>query len=730
MSLAWRRAEVRVRAQQAVSAWAERAWSARKVEPRPKSVFADGDRASGARLLESFRSRNTPQLSPAFADRARTASELRRRFGDTIGPALTAHADQIVEERFDLLGFRGLSFGSPIDWHLDPVSGLRLPLVHWSRLVRLDPGSAVDRKVIWELNRHHSLVVLGRAYWLTDDDRYAEAFAKQLNAWLDENPPGLGVNWSSSLELALRSIAWTWALTLFRDSPWLAPDLFMRALTALWYQARHVATYPSTYTSPNTHLTGEGLGLFYVGTLWPELQGAAAWGEAGLKILLAELERQVTADGVYFERSTAYHLYTADFYTHLVVLAAANGEALPERVRDRLAALLDHLLYISRPDGTIPLLGDDDGGRLLPLDERTYCDTRPTLALGAALLGRADYKTIGASASDEMLWLLGPESLSVFDRLEPRPPGPTSRAFRSGGVYVMRDGWSEGSSVLAIDCGDHGGGHDHAGALGFDLTFSGRPVLVDPGTHSYLRGGARGDYFRSTAAHNAVVVDGRSSSVPAGPFGWKLSARATLRAWCTHPHYDYFEGSHDGYRRLSDPVTHIRSILYVRGAFWVIRDRLIAAGAHRYCIRFHFPPEAEAHLAGARGDPALGDPPFQIVTFGPGSWRLATEQVSRCYGASDPAPVAEFTSNATDPQELITFLLPGRSATVQEVAAVGGRAFEIRNGDSRDVFATHEQGLVKVGEVFVHTSEQIGCGLARGSDGAWLVERLESACAE
>lgn len=730
MPLARRPDEVRVRARQAVSALAERAWSARKAEPRAEQNFADGQPTYGARPLESFRARTSPQLSPAFADRARTASELRRRFGDTTGPALIAHANRIVEERFDLLGFRGLSFGSPIDWHLDPVSGLRLPLVHWSRLVRLDPGSAVDRKVIWELNRHHSFVVLGRAYWLTDDERYAEAFAQQLTAWLDENPPGLGVNWASSLELALRSIAWTWALMLFRDSPRLTADLFMRVLTALRHQARHVATYLSTYSSPNTHLTGEGLGLFYVGTLWPELRKAAVWKEAGLNVLLGSLERQVTADGVYFERSTAYHLYTVDFYAHLIVLATANGEVLPELVRERLAALLDHLLYLARPDGTIPLHGDDDGGRLLPLDMRIYGDPRPPLALGAALLGRSDYKSVGASPSEEMLWLLGPESLTAFDRIHPLPPQPTSRAFRAGGVYVMRDGWSKGSSMLSIDCGEHGGGHDHAGALGFDLTVSGRPVLVDPGTHSYLRGDVQGDYFRSTAAHNTVVVDGQSSSVPAGPFGWALCAQATLTAWRTHPRWDYFEGSHDGYRRLSDPVTHVRSILYVKDAFWVIRDRLIAAGAHRYSVRFHFAPEAHVRLDGARGNPSVREPAFQIVTLGPGSWRLTTEQVSRCYGAREPGPVAELMSNATGPHELVTFLLPGTSTNVREVSAVGGRAFEIRDGERRDLFATHADGAVQVGELVVQTSELIGCGLARGGNGAWLVETLESACAE
>jgi hypothetical protein len=684
--------ELRVRGTQTLLALRDRARIARRAEPSTEDVFAAGRGASGAALLDGFRARATPRLSPAFADRGRTAAELRERFGETSGPKLVARADRIVDGRFDLLGFRGLTFGSPVDWQLDPVSGERLPLLHWSRLTRVEPASAFDRKVVWELNRHQSFVVLGRAYWLTNDERYAEAFARQLDEWIEANPVGLGINWCSSLEVALRTISWTWALSLFRDSERLTPELFLRALSVLGLQARHVAAYRSTYFSPNTHLTGEALGLFVVGTLWPEFREAPAWMKTGSETLVASLERHVPADGVYFERSTGYHLYSVDFYTHFFVTAAANGVAIPSIVRDRLAALLDHLLYIARPDGTIPLLGDDDGGRLLPLAQQPYGDARSRLALGAGLLGRPEWKTIGHDATEEMLWLLGADALSAYERLKAKPPAGTSRAFSLGGVYTMRDGWSESASVLTLDCGEHGGSHDHAGALGFDLSVLGRPVLVDPGTYSYLRGGERDDFFRSTAAHNTIVVDGQSSSVPSGPFSWAVRARASARAWRAHPRYDFFEGSHDGYLRFADPVTHIRSVLLVKDGYWIVRDRVVAAGAHRYDLRFHFLPDAQPLLEDVRGTPVIREASLQIVTFGPGSWHLSTEHVSRCYGAREQARVAAFTAHAQGPQEFVTFLLPREDATVQELPALARRAFEVRHGTAHDVFVAHEDG--------------------------------------
>lgn len=695
--------ELRVRATQACCALRDRAGVLRRGEPRADEMFTNGHTASDG-LLDRFRAREEALLSPAFANRARTASELHHRFAGTTGPELIAHADRIVAGRFDLLGFRDLSFGSPIDWHLDPVSGDRFPLVHWSRFARLDERSRLDRKIVWELNRHQSFVVLGRAYWLTGDERYAAAFAQQLTEWIEQNPAGVGVNWSSSLEVALRLVSWTWAISLFRDSPQLTQGLFLHAMKLVGLQARHVATYTSTYSSPNTHLTGEALGLYCVGTCWPELREAAAWRKAGLDVLLSSLDRQVTADGVYFERSTAYHLYTIDFYAHLVACLTASGDEVPRLVRDGLTALFDHLLYVTRPDGTIPLLGDDDGGRLLPLDERLYADARPTLALGAALLDRPEYKAVGRDASEEMLWLLGADALLSYDRLVAEPPTATSRAFRAGGIYVLRDGWSETASAMTIDCGEHGGGHDHAGALGFDLSALGRPVLIDPGTHSYLRGHERGDPFRSTAAHNTVVVDEHSSSLPAGPFSWGPRARGTLRAWSTVRGHDFFEGSHDGYHRLADPVTHIRSILLAEGGCWVIRDRLVAAATHRYDLGFHFAPDVQLTLDDTRSPSVLREARFQIVTFGPGAWQLSTARVSRRYGAQESAQVATRTAHAKGPQEFITFLLPRNEATVVEVPAATGRAFELRDAKSHRVFAI--------------------------SDSRWTLETLEPSCAE
>ncbi len=234
---------------------------------------------------------------------------------------------------------------------------------------------------------------------------------------MDQNPPKLGINWASSLEIAFRSISWLWALEFFKDSPSLNANVYLRLLKFLYLNARHLETYLSTYFSPNTHLTGEALGLFYLGTLLPEFKEADGWRQRGQQILKEQLFRQVRADGVYFEQSSYYHRYTTDFYTHFLILSRLNNEQLPAEVESTLQLLLDHLMHITRPDGTSPLFGDDDGGRLLFLDRRPANDFRAALANGAALFRRGDYKYVASALAEETFWLLGPETVRIFHQV-------------------------------------------------------------------------------------------------------------------------------------------------------------------------------------------------------------------------------------------------------------------------------------------------------------------------
>src|SRR5262249_31910128 len=157
-------------------------------------------------------------------------------------------------------------------------------------------------------------------------------------------------------------------------------EFFMQIVRGLHEHARHVARYLSYYFSPNTHLTGEALGLFYAGVVFPELPGARRWRRVGARILIDEIERQILPDGVYFEQSTYYQRYPVETYLHFLILAARNDLVVPDVVRERTQRALDFLLAILRRDGSVPQIGDADGGSLLPLGERTAEGLRPVFS--------------------------------------------------------------------------------------------------------------------------------------------------------------------------------------------------------------------------------------------------------------------------------------------------------------------------------------------------------------
>ena len=623
--------ELRVRAAQRVAAFSERrGWSSLVKLPEnvPDTNFA-------------------PQMFfGGFRDLKATATELKSRWPDT-AEQIVEQANRICDGRFDLLGLKNLSFGDPIDWHYEPVSGKRIPLEHWSKLDYLDAAVAGDKKITWELNRHQYFMKLGQAYALTGDKRYANTFENHLESWMDANPPKLGINWASSLEVAFRSISWLWGLYFFKDA--VPAKTRNRALQFLYLNARHLESYLSTYFSPNTHLTGEALGLFYLGTLLPEFGEAKRWQDLGSQILIDQIPIHVRDDGVYFEQSSYYHRYTTDFYIQFLLLSRANNFPLPETVEQTVTRLLDHLMYITRPDGTTPLFGDDDGGRLAMLDVRAANDFRASLATGAALFARGDYKFVSANAAEELLWLLGVDGLQKYDSIEAHEPAELSKAFRDGGYFVMRDGWTNKSNYLLFDCGPHGSlncGHAHADALSFELAANGRTVLVDPGTYTYTGSKQLRDWFRSSQAHNTITLDGVSSSVPDGAFTWKTVSECRLLDWVSTDSFAYVAGENDGI---------VRAIFFLKRRYWIIRDTLKSPTEHTADIYFHFDSTTNPSLKdGVIHENESG---LTIRGLGKGRWIEENQWVSHCYGQKEPAKAFRFSAVLQPGESIYTFLL-------------------------------------------------------------------------
>ena len=690
--------EARTRARQALGAWFERSgYSADAREPSDADLLRQLRPGIASSPVEFCRTLRARQILPfaAFREIDATVHTLHTRF-PAVERAIVSTAENALHGSFDLLGLTGVRYPDPIDWHFDPLSGKRAPLHHWTRIPFLDSSVVGDHKAVWEVNRHQHFVTLGQAYQLTGDERFARGFVAHISSWMDANPPKQGINWISSLEIAFRSIAWLWALALFRTSPSLADDVVLRMVKLLHLNARHLEQYLSTYFSPNTHLTGEALGLLYIGAGLPELASAQRWRDGGTRILVRELQRQVRPDGVYFEQSSWYHRYTADFYLHLLLLADATGMTLPDAVRQTTERLCEHLRDLQRPDGRLPLLGDDDGGRLLSLGAADPKSAWATLSVAAAHFGRPDLAPPGGEGVAEAVWLLGPDAIAN----QPGGSGAPvhlSRGYSAAGFFIMRDGWGEGASHAVIDCGPHGSlsnGHAHADALSIELSVEGRPIFVDAGTFTYV--GRERNEFRSSLRHNTLTVDHTSQSEPAAPFKWATVARAAADAWVTHPRFDYFSGTHDGYARLESPAIHRRSVLFIRNGYWAIVDHLVSEGRHGVSLAFHCADDVTATgepngalLESSSSGAAAAR--VRVATFGEGGRSLlAPTRVSPAYAAALPATALRYEAATSGRARMTTFVLPQTFGV--DSLAVDARAsgYSIRSGAWVDTIVVAE----------------------------------------
>jgi hypothetical protein len=618
-------------------------------------------------------------------------------------------ADRLRSHQMNILGYSNVFVGTEIDWNRDPITEYEWAPRFWAD-VEVIGNRHADAKIIYEFNRQQHLVRLGKTYFITGVDEYAREAIAQMDSWIQQNPIGCGVNWKSSLDIGIRALSWMWTIFFVMSSKSFDEPAARRILKSLFRQLDQVYRYPSTYSSPNTHLIGEACALFIAGLLFPELRRAAEWRQFGATMLVSEMQKQVSSEGVYREASTYYHCYATDFYLHAMVLARASKFPFPEWMWSRLSQMFEFVLHITQPDGAIPLIGDDDGGRVLALKSEDYGSYRDGLSSGAVLFGRADLKYAANGYAEETMWLLGTETFDVFESLDQRAPLTDSKAYPENGYFVQRSSWDDNASHMVFDCGNLGmltGGHGHADALSFTLFSHGQPLLIDPGTSVYNAAAQWRQFFRSTRAHNTVVVDDLEQSEVAGPFSWKKKAAARVIAHRTMAGIDYVDGEHDGYLQLKNDVMHRRRVLFLRPDYWIVFDELQGRGAHDFDFLFHFAPGMKLFVMGeersgdiecrARAEGAALQ--MFMHASGPLSAEATCGQTdpiqgwaSRRYGERKPSPVLCAKLQSSTPATVMTVLAPGAEPVACRRISAGSRnrnstviATSVTHGDYNDV---------------------------------------------
>jgi hypothetical protein len=659
------------------------------------------------------------------------AAQLEQRLPEQ-AEYILSRAERICRHHFDLLGYENLDYGPQIDWHLDAVHGKRAPRRPWYRIRYLDFEEVGDAKVIWELNRHQHLVTLARAWRLSGEERYVRELLSQWHHWQAENPYPIGINWASSLEVAMRSLSWLWVQNLLAGCAGVPGDFWPQLTRGLGVHGRYMERHLSTYHSPNTHLIGEAAGLFFLGTLCPQLVEAERWRQTGWNILLEEARRQVRADGMHFEQSTYYHVYALDFFLHARILAGKNQIAIPPAFDATLEKMLEALCLLGQA-GTVPRLGDDDGGRVFDGRRNHGEHLLDPLATGAVLFEREDFKAVAGGLREETLWLLGPAGVEQFDGLASEAPAATSGALASSGLYVMASEQPV-RQQLVVDAGDLGalsGGHGHADALSVHLAVEGKEYLVDSGTCAYIEGDENRDSFRVTSAHNTMQVDGRSQAQPGGKFAWKTRPSARAESWLPGKTFSLFSGScasPDEHRAV-----HHRWVFHLRGHFWLIRDRVEGSGEHQLELFWHFSPLFRVEFpSGSCTVASSGDTAAVVMLSSENhgwSRELGTSWYSPAYGIRQQNCRLKFETRALLPAEFVTLLRTGPGARdagrLEEINAGAGdsaaRGYRYSAGDlTHSMFFARAGSRWQVGE-WSSDSDFVYCGMTSGKEVCHLI---------
>ena len=566
---------------------------------------------------ENFAEHIKREEKPAFffnsKDKERIVELIRKEYRNSTEAAIE-DADEICNHIFDLLGSGKVNLGKKIDWHRDFKSSHRWNPRTYCEEIKYGYKPGVDVKVPWELSRFQHLTTLGEAYWLTKKEKYAYEFVDQITDWIEHNPPKFGVNWACTMDVAIRVCNWLLVWEFFKNSPLISDEFIIKFFKSLLQHGRHIKSnleWSETLTS--NHYLSDIVGLVYLGVLIPEFKESKNWKNFAIEELKKEMKKQVYPDGVDFEASTCYHRLVLELFfyaTFLVIINDKNfkednfmevgNEIFGEKYLQRLYKMFEFVLYALKPNGRMPQIGDNDGGRLHVFTKREILDLRYLLTLGAIFFKEPKFKINEFGFCEEALWVFGEKGYKIWQDLEENCPANTdSRAFPDAGWYIMRND----RDYMIISCGPNGqngnGGHCHNDKLSFELCIDGEDIIVDPGTYVYTPEPEWRNKFRSTTYHNTVVVDKKEQNEfnRKSLFEVKNDAEVKCLKWETGNEIDIFVGEHYGYKRFSQPVIHKREIkFYKKERKLEIIDKFTGEGKHNLEWNLILSPEFKQKL--------------------------------------------------------------------------------------------------------------------------------------
>ena len=581
-------------------------------------------------------------------------SAARNRFQSELKDLLV-DADLSVKKQFRILGEK-VDFTEFIDWHLDPRHNHRFDAgeLH-SRIKQCDPAGGFDIKYPWELSRLQHLPRLSLAFLLTRDRKYVKALVEQVDDWITRNPVGFGPNWACTMDVGIRAANLALAVALvareIHDG-----DFAVKLVCSLIQHGRFISghlEWSDEVTS--NHYLADIAGLAVLGFLLEkEISEASDWFRFAREELATEIEKQVYPDGWDFEASTAYHRLVMECFLVPAIMMERGGEPMSDKYRERLRLMTGFVRDITLPDGSFPLIGDNDSGLFVSLQPRHTGNLNYLLALASAYLGNPPLKLEGVELAPEILWLVGDVGRGRFEAFEFHDR-PISSEYPDGGLWSLRS--KDGSDLLTFRLGSLGqngnGGHAHNDQLSVTIWFDKKPVIVDPGSACYTSDPEKRNLYRSTKSHATISIGDEEQNrfVEGNLFTLPQETEYEPAELIEQDESAKITGTLRGYGPWSsDDVRFTRTINYLRPRRgFEITDKLILSGeATGQIVQWNFPLAPGLRVKeSSPGQSSIEDENGVIVAhllYLPG-WRLKMDATmySPAYGEEVPNITMRFT---------------------------------------------------------------------------------------
>ncbi|MEW6284444.1 MAG: heparinase II/III family protein, partial [Candidatus Eremiobacterota bacterium] len=402
-----------------------------QLEPLTAALEEARSAARSNRLHEA-----SEHLLEHFHDRIRPLFFIHHSECDMLRPGLLerpeecnrvlAEAERAQRHAFSPLGVEEYTFPSAIDWFSDfrgsswmygPVEDLKL------QLERQEPSSLPEGplEATWEFNRHSHFVDMGRAYWLTGQERFASEFIVQMVDWSERNPALFGVNWLDPETVAHRTLNWLLATHLFLKSAQMTSDVLSRLLRTL---LAHGLVLSRMLNSQSR--LGVASSLHVLAASLPEVALARQWLRQSAPTLAQQALRELGSEGFHAGGSLGCHRQACEWLLLPLALHRLNQSHPPEGLAGCAEEAVDALCQVRPPNALVPEFGRPPGGGLLSHGTGPSEHTLRLLGLAALTLGNGGLARLAGEMPPELLWWFGPSAQARYDGLPHTgmpPPG-------------------------------------------------------------------------------------------------------------------------------------------------------------------------------------------------------------------------------------------------------------------------------------------------------------------